>query len=162
MPQLSPLYRGDYWGTERASDSSKVTQGWDSTGGLSASTGDIFTPQSAPSFAKGVLEVVADTGRRQMRRHFANSEERSTLVAPRWGLWSSHRQEITPVGAPQGHRHYTLLHPQFLLAPFPVAALPEGPGRNPHSKGTQSNRHLHLGLGAWRLTPQQPIWRNHS
>lgn len=153
-----PLYRGECWGTERASDLSKVTQGWDSTGGLSASTGYIFTPHSAHSFAKGVLEVVADTGRRQMRRHFANSEERTMLVAPCRGPSSSHRHEITPVGFPQGHR----LRPQFLLAPFPVAALPEGPGQNPHSKGTQSNPHLHLGLGAWLLAPQKPIGRNHS
>lgn len=121
----------------------------------------MFTAQSAPPFAKRsfVLEVMADSGRGQMRKRFANSEERATFVTPA-GDSPHHtdtKQLLLGGGVPRDVGMTLSRSPSFS-----VASVHRGLGRTQPLEVPRA-----MTISTWTserlLTPKHPgIWRNHS
>lgn len=120
----------------------------------------MFTAQSAPPFAKCsfVLEVMADSGRGQMRKRFANSEERATFVTPAGD--SPHHTDTKQLllgGFPRDVGMTLSRSPSFS-----VASVHRGLGRTQPLEVPRA-----MTISTWTserlLTPKHPgIWRNHS
>lgn len=121
----------------------------------------MFTAQSAPPSAKCsfVLEVMADSGRGQMRKRFANSEERATFVTPA-GDSPHHtdtKQLLLGGGVPRDVGMTLSRSPSFS-----VASVHRGLGRTQPLEVPRA-----MTISTWTserlLTPKHPgIWRNHS